>query len=482
MEEPVGIDEVEACLRGCDCLQAALGLVEVVADGSGRPHDVRFLRVNGAFAALCGLAVEDLTGRSSRQFNPVMAPFALEEFDRAARGQATLCFEKYDRVLGKWLEVKAAPCGGGRLMVLIADVSARRKLEAELEATRERLQSTLEHAPSGICVAEHPPDGRITYLNATSVAITGYEPGDVRTLREWHERAFPDPAYRAEVVEGLRRDLEDGYRSRKGIYRVTCRDGTVKELQFRATILPDGTLLTFVNDMSGIRQAESRGDRLQALALRLTEAEEGERRRIVELLHDDLQQLLAGARFQLEPLVRDSGLDEATREAVGKAGRLIEESLRKTRLLSHDLSPPVLRQADLGSVLEWLARHMEETLGLRVRVQCGGPLPVDDGTVRAFLFRAVRELLFNAAKHAGVSEAAVSVQRGAGRLEITVSDRGRGFDPREALGGRGAAGGLGLNSIGERAALFGGSLRAESEPGMGSRFVLSLPLAGPPRA
>ena len=505
MEDPAVFSDLTACLKVCDSLQVALGLIEVVPDGSGRPHDIRFLQVNDAFTRLAGLPAGSLAGRTSRQFNPAMAPFALEEFGRLGPGSAPLHFEKLDRVLGKWLEVRAAPCGEGRLIVLIGNVSGRRSLESELEATRERLQAIFEHAPSGICVAKFPPDGQIIYVNPTSVAITGYELSDVPTLTEWHEKAFPDPAYRAEVIEGLLRDFEEGYRSREGIYRVTCRDGAVKEVQFRASMLPDGTLITFANDVSGIRRveealrelnetlesrvagrtrlAEGRSSRLQALALKLAEAEEGERRRIVELLHDDLQQLLAGARYKLELLQHGGAVDEAARAIVRKVGQILEESIQKTRRLSHDLSPQVLLQADLGPALEWLARQMEEDHGLRVRLQAGGPLPVDNGNVRAFLFRAVRELLFNVVKHAGVAEATVSVACADGRLEIAVSDRGRGFAPEEAKSGGGPAGGLGLDSIGERAGLFGGGLQMESVPGQGSRLTLSLPLpAAPPAA
>jgi signal transduction histidine kinase len=113
------------------------------------------------------------------------------------------------------------------------------------------------------------------------------------------------------------------------------------------------------------RIAEDRAKQLQALAVELTEAEEQERRRIAQLLHDDLQQILAASRMQLETACMDLPhvpLIESVRQ-------LLQESVLKTRRLSHELSPAVLHQAGIVTALQWLASKMHEQFGLHVQFE-----------------------------------------------------------------------------------------------------------------
>jgi len=92
------------------------------------------------------------------------------------------------------------------------------------------------------------------------------------------------------------------------------------------------------------------------------------------------------------------------------------------------------------------------------------------------VFRAIRELLINVARHAGLSEAHVSTQRVGDGLVATVSDAGSGFDPNEI--GTGPQRGFGLTSVRERLAYIGGSVQLASRPGRGTDVTLDGPAAG----
>jgi signal transduction histidine kinase len=101
-------------------------------------------------------------------------------------------------------------------------------------------------------------------------------------------------------------------------------------------------------------------------------------------------------------------------------------------------------------------------------------LPED---VKVLLFESVRELLFNAVKHAHALTVGVSLRRTEGEgIEIEVSDSGPGFDPA-ALRAGWVGGGFGLFSIRERLSLVGGRVEIDSTPGRGSRVRLIAPLA-----
>jgi PAS domain S-box-containing protein len=214
--------------------------------------------------------------------------------------------------------------------------------------------------------------------------------------------------------------------------------------------------------------AEARNRQLQALAVELIEAEERERRRIAGLLHEDLQQILAAARFQLQSVYTKMPPELANVEY------LIEESIIKSRRLSHELSPAVLHHGGLIAALKWLAEQMREQFGLQVHLESAAGQTFESMPLKVFMFRAVQELLFNVVKHAGVNSAEVAFSDFEDNVIITVSDQGCGFDP-DILEPSTSEIGLGLLSIRERASYIGGGLEIESAPGQGARFVLRVP-------
>ena len=193
----------------------------------------------------------------------------------------------------------------------------------------------------------------------------------------------------------------------------------------------------------------TRSEQLRLLASELTLAEQRERRRLADVLHDDLQQLLVGAKFRLSSLNRSP--EEDTRQAASQVEELIDESIERSRSLTGELSPPILHQGGLGPALEWLTVWMEQKHGLKVDLQIQDGVIVESEDMRVLLFQAVRELLFNTVKHANVKKAEVSLVGVDDHVEVTVSDIGVGFDPEASIPRQGRSGGFGLFSIREAA-------------------------------
>ncbi len=217
--------------------------------------------------------------------------------------------------------------------------------------------------------------------------------------------------------------------------------------------------------------AERRAEQLQGLAMELIESEEQERRRISEMLHDDLQQVLAATLMQLdscsESLNADAELDSVR--------QLLKESISKARSLSHELSPSVLYHSGLVAGLRWLANQMNEKFGLNVQIDVRTDEGIDFSLAPMFIYRAVQELLFNVVKHSTAKSARVALTNTEQNIQISVSDEGKGFDT-DQLESASTRAGLGLASVRERANYFGGRLEIKSSPGQGSRFTLILPI------
>jgi PAS domain S-box-containing protein len=221
--------------------------------------------------------------------------------------------------------------------------------------------------------------------------------------------------------------------------------------------------------------AERRARDLRRLAAQLSEAEHRERQRLAKLLHDDLQQLLVGARLHL-PICSRS-LDKETQQHIAKIDDLLQECLVSCRNLTRELSPPILHRGSLAELLEWLSEWFHDKCDLLVTTNVRSGLPRLPEHLRIFLFQALRELLFNVVKHSGRLEATVNVFHRNGELTVQVADRGVNFDAEALIARLQRPEGFGLFNIQERLAALGGRLKIQRTPQGGAVFQLVMPFA-----
>jgi signal transduction histidine kinase len=223
-------------------------------------------------------------------------------------------------------------------------------------------------------------------------------------------------------------------------------------------------------------ELERRAAQLQRLAHELSNAEEQERQRLAELLHDDLQQGLSLLAVRLSQ-IRDRCIQEphipTPLPEIDSLATLATECIEKARGLSRELYPSTLRQLGLVATLDVLARDVKEKYGLDVTVSAGPEGEPEDVSFRAPLYRSVSELLFNVHKHAQVDSARVEAFRRDGELWICVRDSGKGFDPSRMEAG------FGLFNIQERINCLGGRVEIESSPGGGTCIALIVPGSTP---
>jgi PAS domain S-box-containing protein len=368
-----------------------------------------------------------------------------------------------------------------RLTGLDLDFSQQRRTEEARRARREEehdraLRTLLETATQGIVSVD--AQGLIVTANHAFDAMFGWASGDL--IGQRIERLMPS-AFR------------DGYEQRGGLQLVGVRSDRSTfpiEVSMNHVPTPAGTrAFAFVTDITDRQRAASalqertaeleyRTTQLSQMASDLTLAEQHAREQIARTLHDGLQQLLVIVALNLEQQLRqDSESGAAPSELLSEAKQQLEEAIAAARSLNVELFPPVLQESGLPAALTWLADWTHDKYKLDVRV-IGDPR-ADSGRkdVRTLLFESVRELLFNAVKHAHADR--VTLELGLDpddQLCITVSDQGIGFEPAE-LDQRSKAGqvGWGLFSIRERLTLLGGRFEIDSAPGKGTRVRLVAP-------
>ncbi len=203
-----------------------------------------------------------------------------------------------------------------------------------------------------------------------------------------------------------------------------------------------------------------------------------ERRRIAADLHDHVGQSLALARLQIAE-AKKSAAEAVLVTKLDKISETLREAVHDTRHLMFDLNPLAMHQIGLGAAIsEWLEDQIEKRYGIKTEffdnIEQRYRKTLDDN-VRAILFRNIRELLVNVVKHAQANQVTVLMEVTDGVLKIIVQDDGVGFDSREPSQPEGIKGGFGLFSIEERMTDLGGAFEIESEPGKGSRAILTLP-------
>jgi len=234
------------------------------------------------------------------------------------------------------------------------------------------------------------------------------------------------------------------------------------------------------------RHAAEHAVRLQILSKRLFKIQEDERRAIARELHDQVGQMLTGLKFQLEALVKGAGAGSTApvsslQEQLGESLTLATELMAHVRELTQQFRPRILDDLGLQAALEWHARLFQKQTGLHATVEVSLPqerLPIE---LEIAVFRIVQEALTNIARHAGVTEASVTVTHsqdngtadGGAKLLVDITDRGHGFDLDAALASRNS---IGLTSLTERVTLAGGTVEIFSRRGHGTRIHAEFPL------
>jgi two-component system, NarL family, sensor histidine kinase DevS len=231
--------------------------------------------------------------------------------------------------------------------------------------------------------------------------------------------------------------------------------------------------LTNAQLLSDLRREQA--DR-RRLAAALVEAQEQERRRIAEQIHDGPVQELVGLSLLLDAVVQDLEEAEATQaaeECAYVAGHA-RSSVRALRQVIFDLHPLALDELGFTAATRSVSERLAQAgVAVEVDVDAADALPQMQRTVA---FRVIQEALANVGRHARATHTRIEAREVEGRMEVRVADDGRGFDPAAATGGL-MGGHLGLSAMRQRAALAGGAIRIESAPGAGTTVKLTLPMS-----
>lgn len=369
----------------------------------------------------------------------------------------------------------------------ILEVERRAAVEQVMESRRQYQE--LVESLDGIIWEADARTFQFTFVNQQCERLLGYSVEHWMANMTWEKLIHPDDLAR---VVGVCQQAVKEKRNHSLEYRVLAADGRVVWVRDIATVVVRngepvrviGVLLDATERKAADEKLLAYQKQLRSLASEMELAEERERRRIAVDLHDHIGQNLALAKIKLDEL-HDRASASEWASALRELQNLIQQTILDARSLLFEISPPVLHELGLGAALECLAEQFQAQHGIQIQFEEDSePKPLHHDA-RAFLFKAVRELLLNVIKHARARHAKVSLQRKDNRLCAVVTDDGSGFNVADLQHHSGKISGFGLFNLRERLDYNGGELMIDSSPGHGARISLIFPLeqtGGPSRA
>jgi PAS domain S-box-containing protein len=365
-------------------------------------------------------------------------------------------------------------------------VTDRKYAEDALRRSEQLLRLVLAAIPVGVSVMN--PDGNIILSNPASHRIWGgvIEPAADRYTRSkawWHDTGKPI----ASEEWASRRALAQGETAINEVIDFAAFDGARKIIHNSAIPIRDEDqaivgAVVINEDITAqktvARDLEASMKQMQRLAARLMRAQDDERRRIAQLLHETTAQDLAALKMLLARLNRTSdGLSEADRDLLGESVELVNRSITETRTLAYLLHPPFLDEVGLLSALRWYAHGFASRGGMHVNLDVPDSLERQPQDVETALFRVVQEALINIHRHAESPTARIGLRTTPEELTLEIEDHGCGMAPEVVaqIAGSGGVLGVGLAGMRERLKQIGGRLEIDSsERGTIVRAIVSV--------
>ncbi len=414
----------------------------------------------------------------------------------------------------RYQETRAVPIRrpDGRIREWIGasvDISKRKRAEAELRASQERI--ALAHSAAGIGTWQYDRKNRSYNWSSETFDIFGIERSDPNYFDSWLSRIAAEdlPAVEAMMEHGLNQE------SAEVEYRYHHPNGETRWIFSKGRVLPSATgdscmfgvsvdntrrkqiaedlrnahaelekrvedrtreLITAMTELRAEIQMRTQTEAvMRELSAKLLRLQDEERRRIARELHDSTGQTLTALKMNLAVLQSTLGSGANWERLILDTEALADQALNEIRTTSYLLHPPLLDESGFASAARWFVEGLSARSQLKVNLDIPPHFERLPSDVELTLFRVLQEALTNILRHSGSETADVKVQRSDGYVVLTIQDYGTGI-PADALKQRRIGSGVGLAGMRERVSELGGHFTISSNSG--TMVMVSIPIRG----
>ncbi len=447
-------------------------------------------------------ALEKLTGFNSREILAAKPPYPwwveknIEETEKIFRTAMSEGLNRRELVFKKkngqrfWVEITSKPVKeGNKLKYYLAswlDVTERKYARQKLQNSEKKYRIVSENVPVAVYSALPDENSTNLFISGRMKELTGYsEKQFLEDPKLFNKILHPDDKDRVwkEIYEHRRNnnilDVE---------YRIITKDNVLKWIRGKATpLLDENGRITringFMEDVTERRKTMEKNMAYQAqlkkLSSQLELAEQRERRRLAQGLHDDVGQKLALAKLSLQTLQSQWRTKKSDDSSIKNICDILDEIILHTRSLTFELGNPLLYQVGLDAAIEqWMAENLEKKHHLNYKFRTSHRPVKLDNNVSVVIFQIARELLVNVLKHANATEVSVAIHQFQSSLSIKIEDNGCGFHPEQlhSPSPEETSQKFGLFNVRERIDYLGGNFKIESGTGTGTRVTLTVPV------
>jgi len=423
--------------------------------------------------------IEPHVGAWERLLHPEDRKHAEELSASLARGAQTYEGEfrlrhkegHYVHVLSRGFPVREHAGGPvTRIVGMHLDITDRKRTEAALGESEERLRLAFEGAQEGV-YDWNLETGAVVY-SAHWMQMLGYEPDEIEPhVRAWERLLHPDDRPRAEQ---LNESLAHGARTYEGEFRLRHKAGHFVHVLSRGFPVrreADGAVIRIVGthfDLTERKRAEAERTRTELLA-QLIFAQEDERRRIAREMHDQFGEQLTTLSHRIAAIKEACQPHPELADKVEALERVAEQIDRDVDSLVWKLRPTALDDLGLQAALANYVREWSARVNIAAELHASGLTGRLSSEIETTLYRIAQEAMTNVARHARATRVDVLLQRQQDHVILVVEDDGVGFEPGERPR---ATHGFGLKGMRERASLVGATIEIESAPGRGTTILV----------
>jgi len=454
---------------------------------------MRFIDSNPAGERLLGYSRSELLSMHILQVD-VNTEVTTSAHEKLARGEPLINYEQqlYHKdgriitVLNNSVALKG--CDGEIInwYSFLMDITERKTIEEKLNEERELMKEIADSIP-GVPYIYDLVDGRIVYTNQSIARILGYNMDDILNMDKGFLQCLMHPDDRAiypELIRKYESAADDDVFETE--YRLRHANGEWRWFVSRSTVFTRGTdgkprqIIGTAQDITERKQTITNMERLAAENRRLLQelilAQERERYRIAQELHDELGQNLTVIKTETaRALARCQGNSELA-GILHEIDTAISDVFVATRNIHNGLRPTMIDSLGLKEALRHLVQNWKMQ-GIQYELKLNGALDELENEFSLAIYRILQECLTNISRYASASRVRIQCIRQEKKtgnrelLRLIVEDNGKGMDADTVSGG------FGLISMRERSYALGGTFSLKSTPGAGTRITVELPVS-----
>ena len=306
------------------------------------------------------------------------------------------------------------------------------------------------------------------FTNRTLQEMFGYTADELADNNTWWTLNL-HPEDKQRVVASIDAKLKGGGTLWQDEYRFRCKDGSYKWIFDRGYIMRDKSgmpyrLIGAMQDVTDQRRLQQQllVEQLRhknEMAKSVIHAQEAERKKLGEELHDNITQLLSVIKLYIENAKGDPDNQD---ELLNKSSEYLLQAILEIKALSRSLVPPMIHDTGLISAIEEMAKHVHEASKINIDIDAKNfNENILSDSRKLLLYRVIQEKINNVLTHSGATEISIRLRSAGKHIETIIKDNGNGFDVANTKAG------MGLNNIRNRVESVNGSIKLESTPGNG---------------